>query len=94
MSTKPVPDRTAAEHYVRALLAARIGAVAHRLDADEVFGDLGVSSIDLVAVIAAMERDLGGGDQPPAELGEVASDLNSLTEYCIRLRGHAAGATR
>ena len=87
-------DRSAAANYVRSLLAARIGDIAHRLDADEAFDDLGVSSIDLVAVVAAMERDLSVDGRPPAELGEVAGSVRSLTAYCLQLRSYAGGDNR
>jgi hypothetical protein len=77
-------DAAAAEEFVRSLLEARIGPVARGIASDEPFADVGVSSIDLVFVVAAIERDSGADES--AEFAQVARCFATLTAYYRALR--------
>jgi hypothetical protein len=71
---------------VRALLAERIGPVAHQVLVDERLIDLGVPSIDVVAVVAALERDAVGPDTGgPAGLADIGESVRALARYGLSI---------
>jgi hypothetical protein len=92
MVPERVDDAAGVERYVRSLLETRIGPVAYELGLDEPFTDAGVPSIDIVAIVAVIERDMGTEDQQqPAEFGDIADSCRGLRDYCLRI-GASKGA--
>ncbi|MFF8916965.1 acyl carrier protein [Streptomyces sp. NPDC015032] len=84
-------DRT--EALVRDRLGARIGAqLAHALDRGEKFHDVGIDSLDIVVVLAALERDFEVERIADGELWDIADSVDALVRY-LDTHGHAPAET-
>ncbi|MFD6654111.1 beta-ketoacyl synthase N-terminal-like domain-containing protein [Streptomyces parvus] len=83
----PAADRT--EALVRHRLGARIGAqLAHVLDRGEKFHDVGIDSLDIVVVLAELERDFAVERIADGELWDIADSVDALVRY---LDAHGQG---
>lgn len=84
-----VPDIEAElDRLVRERLAERLGArFVAELASDEQFGDVGIDSMHLVAVLAGLERDLRVDRIADGELAEIAGSIAHLVRYLAE-RGH------
>ncbi|MEU4656062.1 4'-phosphopantetheinyl transferase superfamily protein [Streptomyces sp. NPDC023723] len=89
-----VARSAALEHLVRARLAERIGpGTAHGIGREEPFADLGVDSLDIVAVLAALERECGVERIADGELWDLADSVGALVRH-LSAHGRPRGGTR
>ncbi|MCK1795262.1 acyl carrier protein [Streptomyces sp. XM4193] len=81
------------EALVRDRLGARIGAeLAHALDRGEKFHDVGIDSLDIVVVLAELERDFEVERIADGELWDIADSVDALVHY-LDTHGHAPAET-
>jgi acyl carrier protein len=70
------------ESLVRDRLADRIGEdLARSVGREEKFHDLGIDSLDIVTVLAALERECGVDRIADGELWDIADTVDALVRY-------------
>ncbi|MFD9538604.1 phosphopantetheine-binding protein [Streptomyces sp. NPDC060022] len=80
------PGTQVFEEEIRTRLEERVGhEVARGIGVDERFRDLGVDSLDLVHVLARLERDLEVPQIAAGDLWEVADTIGTLARHLARV---------
>ena len=82
--------RPLAERDIRERLARRIGSVAFALAADTSFAVAGVPSIEVVGLVAELERELGLEVSEDEFFGPAGASVASLAGLLTRKRGEVA----
>lgn len=93
-TTNALPATSAGEleGLVRKRLAGRVGPeLAGTIPAADKFYDLGIDSLDVVSVLAELERDCAVDRIADGELWDIADSVNALVGY---LAAHGRGGGR
>ncbi|WP_228972952.1 acyl carrier protein [Streptomyces sp. DH12] len=90
----PAAPAEALEELVRERLAERVGTdLARGIAREERFTDLGVDSLDVVTVLAALERDCAVERIADGELWDVAESVGALVRH-LSAHGSLPGEAR
>ncbi|MFI6638931.1 acyl carrier protein [Streptomyces sp. NPDC050504] len=88
------PADGALETLVRTRLAERIGTELSRsIGRDEAFYDLGIDSLDIVTVLADLERDCDVERIADGELWDIADSVGALVRH-LSAHGRLPGEAR
>jgi acyl carrier protein len=75
----------AIEDLVRGHLAKRVGAdLAQTIPGNEQFHRLGIDSLDIVVILAELERECGVERIANGELWEIAGSVRAMVRYLSR----------
>ncbi|KAA6213154.1 acyl carrier protein [Streptomyces albofaciens JCM 4342] len=90
----PAAPDGALETLVRARLAERVGAeLARGIGREEKFHDLGVDSLDIVTVLAGLERECAVERITDGELWDIADSVGALVRH-LSAHGRLPGEAR